>query len=88
MDSRKNIVVNYSPFALEQTVYCWVNGDCTEQRKCKLDDIVDTVNALKRKYQVRTIELVGPQDYVEKFKTDMLNSTYNFSDCNIEIINR
>lgn len=88
MNNRKNIVVNYSPFALEQTVYCWVNGDCTEQRKCKLDDIVDTVNSLKRKYQVRMIELVGPQDYIEKFKTDMLNSTYNFSDCNIEIINR
>lgn len=88
MNDRKNIVVTYSPFALEQTVYCWVNGDCTEQRKCKLDDITDTVNALKRKYQVRKIELVGPQDYIEKFKTDMLNSTYDFSDCNIEIINR
>ena len=88
MDGRKNIVVTYSPFAMEQTIYCWVDGDCTEQRRCNIEEIPVTVNGLKRKYQVRKIELVGPQDYVEKFKTEMLNSTYDFSDCSIEIINR
>ena len=33
-ENRKNIVVTYSPFAMEQTIYCWVDGDCAEQRKC------------------------------------------------------
>lgn len=88
MGGRKNIVINYSPFTLEQAIYCWVDGDCVEQRKCGLDDIANITDALKRKYQVRKIELVGPQVYVEKFKTEMSNSSYDFSDCSIEIINR
>ena len=87
-EGRKNIVVSYSPFTLDQTVYCWVDGDFTEERRCSISEIPDTVNALRKKYQVRRIELVGPGDYVEGLQKDFVNSTFDFSDCEISIINR
>ena len=91
MNDRKNIVVNYSPFALEQTVYCWVNGDCVEQHKCKLADVFEEVVNLKRKYQVHKINLVGPEKMLEHFKNEFMNTEYytqNFLDCSIEITDR
>lgn len=87
-ENRKSIIVNYSPFTLDQTVHCWVNGDCTEVRRCAIHEIPSTVNALRRKYQIQKIELVGPREYVEGLQKDFVNSTFDFKDCEISIINR
>ena len=85
---RKSIVVNYSPFVMEQSVYYWENADCIEHRKCSIDDVPDMVQALKKKYQVRQIDLAGPADYLNKFKEIMSSKDYDFDDCTINIINR
>lgn len=85
---RKNIVVNYSPFVMEQSVYYWENADCVEHRRCSVDEVPSVVQALKRKYQVRKIDLVGPAEYLNKFKDTMMSNEYDFNDCTINIINR
>lgn len=85
---RKSIVVNYSPFVMEQSVYYWENADCVEHRKCGLGEVPAVVQALKKKYQVRQIDLAGPADYLNKFKDEMLSKEYDFNDCIINIINR
>lgn len=91
MEGRKSIIVNYSPFLLNQDVYCWIDGDCVEQRKCSVNEVPDTVLALKRKYQVRSIELVGPEAYLNEFKQTMkIENKFaeGFKDCTINIVNR
>lgn len=87
-ENRKNIVVNYSPFAMDQSVYYWEDADCVEHRRCSIEEVADVVYSLKKKYQVSKIDLVGPGEYLSKFKDKMMSNEYDFNNCVINIINR
>ena len=89
MASRKNIVVDFSLFNLEQDIYCYIDGDCTEHRKVSLDDVPLTVMQLRKKYQISQISLVGNNEFATKMRDEIMEKGgLTFNECSIDIIAR
>ncbi len=87
--SRKNIVVDFSLFNLEQDIYCYIDGDCVEHRKVSLDDVATTIKQLKKKYQISRISLVGNNDFASKMRDEIMTTCeFGFEECPIDIIAR
>ena len=81
----KNIIVNLSMFVLEQDVYYYENGDCVEKRKVSVNDLSNTIEQLRKKYQVRKISIAGPADYAAEVGKEISTT---FDNCAVEIIPR
>ena len=87
MEDRKNMVINFSPFVLDQDVYCYIDGECKEHKKTGLTDLPVLVETMKKKYDIHKISLVGSQDYLAKFRDELVDKT-TFNQCEVEIITR
>lgn len=66
-----NIIVNFNPFMLEQSVLMYSDGNCIEEIHSPIDRVTDVVMGLKNKYNVDRIDLCGNSDYLSRFKAEM-----------------
>lgn len=82
----KNIVVNLSTmFVLEQDVYYYEDGDCVEKRKVSMNNLNNTIEQLRKKYQVQKITIAGPMEYAAQIGKEI---SMTFDNCAVEIVPR
>lgn len=81
-----SIAVNFQPFMMNQKVYAYSDGHIVEEMDVPLDDVNNAVNTLSTKFNADEINLIGNQDYLERFKAEM--STKFSNNVNINIISK
>lgn len=82
-----HIIVDFQPFTLKQNVLVYVDGECVKQTAVEVDQITDVVTGLSKQYNIKQIDLCGNENYLSKFKANMLNK-FEDDDCEINIIQR
>lgn len=81
------IIVDFRPFTLGQGIMVYQDGNCTEHVKVSVDEIPDTVNGLREKYNINQIDLCGNADYLSRFKAE-LSLKFGENKAEINIIGR
>lgn len=82
------IVIIFQPFILKQKVFVYQNGSCIRTIEVAQDKISDAVIGFSKEYGITEVDLIGGEDYLSKFKEDILKRTSQGEKYNIEIISR
>lgn len=82
-----HIIVQFEPFDIQQQIMVYENGECVSHSYATIDKIVEVVDVLKAKYNIKQIELYGYRDYLARYKA-LMKTKFNDNDCKIEIIGR
>lgn len=81
-----HIIVDFRPFALEQNIQVYVNGECVRTAKVDIGRITDVCYGFCHEYNIDKIDLCGSTDYLKKFQSEL--GTKFSENVNIEIHNR
>lgn len=82
------IVVDFQPFALNQTVVVWANEEQKELVTVPYEKVADTVTAFRATYGINDIVLFGNKDYLTQFRDRIGGAEYAMGTLNIEIMER
>lgn len=78
-----SIAVNFQPFLKNQKIYAYADGNIVEEMEVALEDVDNAVQVLSSKFNANEINLIGNQDYLERFKTEMSTKFSNIATINI-----
>ena len=80
----KIIVIN-NMFDKDQNILVYKNNQMITSVNAELDELVDVVKSLASQYSIRTIDLVGNENFLTQFKN---NFSSEFNQYTINIIPR
>lgn len=79
------IVVINNMFDKNQSIVIYKDNQLIETVDADIDDMVDIVKGLCSKYSITTVDLVGNQSYLEKYKQQF---NTEFSNITVNIVSR
>lgn len=79
-----HVVVYIHPFTLDQEVGAYVNGECIQSVKCKIDEIDKTCIALCEKYNIEQVDIAGSQAYAARVRDKIVEN--KFDKFNIKVV--
>ena len=77
------VVVFFQPFAIQQNIVVYKNNEIINNRQVKITDVAATVKGLCSQYNIKSVDLKGNKDYLNKYKAEILTGDYNLLDVNI-----
>ena len=80
----KSIVIN-NMFDKDQNILVYKDNQMITSVNAKLDELVDVVKSLASQYSIRTIDLVGNENFLTQFKN---NFSSEFNQYTVNIIPR
>lgn len=86
----KKIVSVIRPFLMKQNIFVYENGNKIDVTSAPLNAIETVLVETAKKYDVKTIELVGPKSYSAGIKLRVEGAEmdkYNKNDIEVKIIN-
>ena len=83
--SKRHIVLSYQPFDAQQTIMVYENGECTEVVHCVYCEITEMIAMLSKKYNIKKVDLRGNEEFVSKFKEELISPRFNFNDLDVTL---
>lgn len=80
----KIIVIN-NMFDKDQNILVYKDNQMITSVNAELDELVDVVKSLASQYSIRTIDLVGNENFLTQFKNNFLSE---FNQYTVNIISR
>ena len=77
------IVVFFQPFSLMQNIVIYRNNEIIYTTQVEIERISNAVKGLCSQYNITDVDLKGNQEYLEKYKAEILT---NYSLLNVNII--
>lgn len=65
------MVAMLQPFEMNQKIYVYENGNLVEVSTSNIDNFANSVFALKDKYNVTKMDLIGPSRFAKGYKDKM-----------------
>ena len=84
MSVTKIIVIN-NMFDKDQNILVYKDNQMITSVNAELDELVDVVKSLASQYSIRTIDLVGNENFLTQFKNNFLSE---FNQYTVNIISR
>lgn len=77
------IVVFFQPFSVMQNIAVYKNNEMVHTTQVDIERVSNVIKGLASQYDIKEVDLKGNQEYLEKFKAEILT---NYSLLNVNII--
>ena len=77
------VIVFFQPFDVLQTIMVYQNGEIVDIKKIEIERVPNVIKGVCSTYNIQDVDLKGSQEYLEKYKAEILT---NYSLLNVNII--
>ena len=77
------VVVFFQPFSIKQNIVVYKNNEIVSTTQVEIERIPNVVKGLCTTYDIKDVDLKGSQDYLEKYKSEILT---NYSLLHVNIV--
>lgn len=67
-----SIVIIYQPFAIEQMVILYKDGEVAENHRCPIERVPMLIEEISQHQGVSSVNLIGNSDYLGRFQKEIL----------------
>lgn len=70
------IVVFFQPFSIKQNIVVYKNDEIVNTTQVEIERVSSVIKELASQYDIKEVYLKGNQEYLEKFKAEILTNYY------------
>lgn len=77
------VVVFFQPFSIMQNIIVYKDDKIIDTKQVEIERVPNVIKGVCNTYNIQDVDLKGSQDYLEKYKTEILT---NYSLLNVNIV--